>query len=144
MAVAVERLILEHFRTRLAARLPGVTVYLGKPIDVQEDPLPALTVVAGEPAEMVNNNAPPELQWTLGYDFQGDMKAAGEDPLPALIDFAHDIAQAVYDPEDRGMGGLCVDHYPEQKQYFAPMPGSTIGSVLVRVMVRYVEEHYDD
>ena len=140
---APDRDILDKFREWLEV-LEGVTVYLGKSIDPEHDQLPAVTVVAADPAEMHDQDAPPELRWRLVYDFQADLKVPGDDPLAQLMDFARLLRLAVYHPEDRTMGGLATEHKPAQCQYFVPAPGSVIGSVLVRVAVDYVEDFYHD
>lgn len=139
--MSVESDVLAKFRERLTAGMTGATVYLGKMIDVQEDPLPALTVVVSEPFQMRDEQVREKLRWRGVFDIQADLKVTGDDPLPTLMDYGNQIIRAIYTPKDPTMGRIVNEHRPVQLHPLVPEPGSSLGTVMVRVQVDYSEDY---
>lgn len=144
MADSKEHQILDKLRARLTAGLSGWTVYLGKSIDAENDDLPAVTAVVSEPFSAISDNANSRKQvqrWRGIIDIQGDAKVPGDDPLVALMDHGASIRKAIYTPDNPTMDGVCTEHRPVALHPLVPVPGSIIGSVLVRLQVEYTEDY---
>lgn len=139
--MSVESDVLEVLRSRLEAGMTDATVFLGKMIDIQEDPLPALTVVVSEPFVVRDEQIREKLRWRGMFDIQADKKVDSEDPLPELMDYGNQIIRAIYTPEDPTMGKIVNEHRPVRLHPLVPEPGSSLGSVLVSIQVDYSEDY---
>lgn len=143
MADSKEKLILLKLRERLET-LTDWTVYLGKSIDPEHDTLPAVTAVVSEQFSEITgdpNGRKAKQRWRGMIDIQADAKVPGDDPLIALMDHGAEVRKAIYTPQDPTMGGVCTEHRPVGLHPLVPAPGSTIGSVLIRLLVEYTEDY---
>lgn len=143
MADSKEKLILQKLRERLNT-LDGWTVYFGKSIDTEHDELPAVTAVVSESWGDIQdspNSRKAKQRWRGVVDIQADAKVPGNDPLIDLMDHGATVRSAIYTPDDPTMGGVCNEHRPVGLHPLVPAPGSTIGSVLIRLLVEYTEDY---